>query len=244
MNLALPRGRLVGEFFLIVIGVLAALMVDTWIEQRSNDKLGQEYLSRLSDDLQADWQALEYRISFFTSVRSLALDTLNNLNSDETVDQDALLAAYYAAEIFSFRAITNTYEDLQNTGNIGLLNDIDLRLALASYHSKTTALSDVISQEYRELVRGVIPFEVQAAIRKHCPTTDATDEMPTGFPPCTLPDLSESDVNEIFVKLRSQPRIAEILTYRVSEVDVTIYLYSVLKGSVSEVIGHLEKDEI
>jgi hypothetical protein len=239
MQLALPRGRMVGEFFLIVLGVLAALMVDTWIEQRDNNQLTDDYLSRLSDDLEADRRALEYRISFFSSVLSMSVDTLENLSSTEPIGQEDLLAAYYSAEIFTFRPITNTYEDLQSTGNIGLLGDIDLRLALASYHSKTSALTDEISQEYRGIVRGIIPFEIQAAIRKHCPTTDRTDEVPTGFPPCTLPGVSDATVNETFAKLRAHPSVAEILTYRASEVDVTIYLYTVLSGSVSEAISLL-----
>ena len=76
MKLVAPRGRIVGEFFLVVLGVLAALMVDTWIEQRNDDNLRQEYLARLADDLEADRQSLEYRISFFTSVRSFGLQSL------------------------------------------------------------------------------------------------------------------------------------------------------------------------
>jgi hypothetical protein len=136
MKLIAPRGRIVGEFFLVVLGVLAALMVDTWIEQRNDDKLRQEYLVRLTGDLEADRRSLEYRISFFTSVHAFGLQTLEKLRSDGPVDQDAILATYYASENFEFWPIRNTYEDLQSTGNIRLLDDIELRLALASYHSR------------------------------------------------------------------------------------------------------------
>ena len=90
MKLTAPRGRIVGEFFLVVLGVLAALMVDTWIGQRSDDNLRQEYLVRLADDLESDLQSLEYRISFFTSVHSLGLQTLERLQSDGPVNQDAI----------------------------------------------------------------------------------------------------------------------------------------------------------
>ena len=86
-------GRTVGEFVLVVLGVLVALMVDTWIDQRNDDNLRQEYLDSLTDDLKADQQSLEYHISFFTSVYSFGLETRDNLRSDEPVNQDALLAA-------------------------------------------------------------------------------------------------------------------------------------------------------
>ncbi len=239
MKITAPRGRIVGEFVLVVLGVLAALMVDTWIEQRNDDNLRQKYLARLADDLESDLQSLEYRISFFTSVHSFGLQTLERLQSDGPVNQDAILAAYYASEIFAFRPIENTYEDLQSTGNIRLLGDIELRLALASYYRKTYAVGDDISQAYREIVRGVFPWKIQAAIRQNCPTTDDIDEIPTGFPPCTLPDLSADEVNTVFSALHTYPGIIEILTYRVSEVDVVVYLYKVHKETVLGVLAQL-----
>ncbi len=239
MKLVAPRGRIVGEFFLVVLGVLAALMVDAWIEQRHDDNLRQEYLARLTDDLEADQQNLEYRISFFTSVHAFGLQTLENLRSDGPVDQDAILAAYYASENFEFRPIQNTYEDLQSTGNIRLLDDIELRLALASYHGLACVAGTNLEESYRKLVRGVIPWKIQAAIREHCPTAEQNDEIPTGFPPCTLPGISADEVNAVFAALRAYPGIFEILTYRVSDVDVVVYLHGVQKQMVLGVLAQL-----
>ena len=205
----LPRGRVVGEFVLVVLGVLAALMVDAWIEQRNDGNLRREYLARLTDDLEADRQSLEYRISFFSSVRSFGLETLERLQSDGPVDQAAILAAYYASENFAFNPIKNTYEDLQSTGNIRLLGDIELRLALASYYAKTSNLVGSGSEAYREIVRGIIPWKIQATIRKYCPTTDEIDDVPTGFPPCTLPGISADEVTGVFEALRAYPGLSE-----------------------------------
>ena len=97
MKSAMPRGRIVGEFFLIVFGVLAALMVDTWIEARDDDSLRLEYETRLLDDLTTDQEALKHRVNFFRAVRGFGTNTLDRIRSGEPVGQDALLAAYYAA---------------------------------------------------------------------------------------------------------------------------------------------------
>jgi hypothetical protein len=180
-KLMIPRGRLIGEFVLVVLGVLVALMVDSWIQQRNDDSLRQEYLARLADDLNADRESLEHRISFFSSVHSFGLQTLERLKSDAPVEQDAILAAYYASENFGFVPLKNTYDDLQNTGNIRLLGDIELRLALASYHTRTGYEAGGLSEAYREVVRGIIPWHIQAAIREYCPTTDDDGEISTDF---------------------------------------------------------------
>jgi hypothetical protein len=242
MKNALPRGRVVGEFFLIVFGVLAALMVDTWIEARDDDNLRLEYEARLLDDLTTDQEALNHRVKFFRAVRGFGTDTLDRIRSGEPVGQDALLAAFYAAEIFQFAPIKNTYADMQSTGNIRLLRDIDLRLELASYHNKSLTLITPNNQDYREIVRGIIPWHIQKAIRKHCPTTDLSDSIPTGFPECTIPHVGSAEANRVFAALAAHPGIEEILTYRVSEVDVSVFLYSVQKQSVQAVIDFLEPE--
>ncbi len=45
------RGRMIGEFVLIVVGVLVALMVEAGLESRKDDSLRDEYLSRIRMDL-------------------------------------------------------------------------------------------------------------------------------------------------------------------------------------------------
>ena len=240
MTHAMRKGRIVGEFFLIVFGVLAAMMVDTWIEARNDDNLRLEYETRLLDDLRADSEAIRHRIKFFRAVRAFGTDTLDRIRSGEPVGQDALLAAYYAAEIFEFMPIENTYVDLQNTGNIRLLRDIDLRLALASYHNKSTTVNLATSKKYREIVRGIIPWHIQKSIRKNCPTTDPGATVPTGFPECAIPHVGSDESTRVFVALAAHPGIQEILTYRVSEVDVEIFLLSAQKDAVQEVIDILE----
>ena len=243
LNHMAPRSRLVGEFFLIVLGVLAALMVDTWIQQRDDDSLRQEYIARLADDLESDRQSLDYRISFFTSVHSFGLQTLASLKTDGPVDHDAILAAYYASENFTFRPIENTYQDLQSTGNIRLLEDLALRLGLASYYRKirSEAQGSDPSEAYREIVRGIIPWKIQAAIRENCPTVDDVGEVPTGFPPCTLPSISVDEVNTTFQTLRAHPDIFEVLNYRVSDVDTAVYLFNGQKETVLGVLAQLSE---
>jgi len=234
-----PRGRIIAEFFLVVLGVLAALMVDTWMEERQDDNLRQEYMTRLADDLETDRQSLDYRISFYSAVRDFGLETLDRIQSDSQVEQEAILAAYYTSELFLFRSLKNTYEDMLSTGNIRLLADIELRLALASYYRKISAEATDTAEDYRRIVRGIIPWKIQAAIREHCPTIDEIGEIPTGFPPCKLPGVSTDEVNEVFQSLRTHPDLVNVLTFRVSDVDTSIYLFKAQKQTALSVLALL-----
>jgi len=218
--------KLVGEFVLIVVGVLVALMVEAAFESRQNADLRDEYKDRLRDDLMLDKLAIDRRLEFFTDVKRFSGETLEWLDSDRELDEDILLAAYYAAEIWPFLPVRSTYEDLQNTGNIRLLDDIDLRTGLAEYYNKANiSISGwTPSESYRKIIRGVIPNDVQALIRENCPTTLDLDQAPSGFPPCDLPGTDYARIMPLFAPLRDDAEFRRILTYRNSELDVMLYL--------------------
>ena len=221
------RRRTVGEFVLIVVGVFVALLLDTMMSERHDGELGLEYLVRLEADINSDKQAFEYRIEFFTAVQRFSQELLNWMSSEVPVDQSVLLAAFYAAEIWPYVPRTSTYQDLQSTGNFRLIENIDLRTNLFRYHNKsdTSRPGWNPSDEYRKIIRGIIPSDIQAQIRKACPTTDSDDLVPTGFPPCVLQGIDYDQVTALFEPLRDDASFQNILTYRHSELGVMIRLF-------------------
>ncbi len=66
------RGRTAGEFVLIVVGVFVALLLDTMMNERHDGGFRLEYLVRLEADINANKQAFEYRIEFFTAVQEFS----------------------------------------------------------------------------------------------------------------------------------------------------------------------------
>lgn len=235
--------RLVGEFFLIVIGVLVALMVETALESRADDSLSDEYIARIKDDITADKVVIENRIDFFSDVQSFSNDVLVWSRTERPVDRDLLLASFYAAEIWPFITIVSTYNDLLSTGNIRLLEDIDLRMGLSSYHNKANTSRNGWnpSEHYREIIRGVIPTDIQSQIRQNCPTTDDLDEEPTGFPPCTLSGVDYDELSRLFLPLQGDVQFQRTLTYRHSELGVMVYLLTQQAVYADGVLAQIEK---
>ena len=235
------RGRIVGEFFLIVIGVLVAFTVETALDERQNEQLRDEYYSRVRADLISDKSAIESRIEFFELVEQFNQDILDWLESDAAVSQDVLLAAFYAAEVWPFVPNISTYQDLQSTGNIRLMDNIDFRTSLAAYYNKAGASASGFnpSEDYRQIVRGVIPSRIQAQIRVNCPTTDDRDQRPTGFPPCALANVNYEQLTALFLPLKNDDLFRQTLTYRTSELGVMIYLLSQQLQFADEVLQYI-----
>ena len=151
---------------------------------------------------------------------------LSWLSSDAPVDHDLVLAAFYAAEVWPFLARRSTFEDLKSTGNIRLLDDIELRTRLSLYYNRAdrSRTGWYPSEDYRAVIRGVIPNDVQNLIRQNCPTTDSTADEPTGFPDCDLPGVDYEELTRLFARLKDDLELRETLTYRHSELEVMNYL--------------------
>jgi hypothetical protein len=148
------------------------------------------------------------------------------LQTDAVVDKNLLLASFYAAELWPFTPNLSTYDDLLSTGNIGMLDDIDLRMGLSAYYNKanTSRAGWDPSEDYREVIRGIIPNQIQGVLRQQCPTTDALADEPTGFPPCDLPVIDYEGLTRLFAPLKDDIAFRRALTYRHSELGVMIYL--------------------
>ena len=232
-----------GEFVLIVVGVLVALMVETALEERNDDELRDEYYSRLKIDIEADKQAAEYRVVFFSEIERFSQKTLAWLAGDLPVDKDVLLESFYAAEIFPFVPNMSTYEDLQSTGNIRLIDDIDFRTHLAAYYNKADISRPGWNppEEYRARIRGIIPAQVQNQIRNNCPTTDEFDLIPTGFPPCELDVIDYDELTELYAPLKNDIAFREALTYRASELAVVSYLLAQQVVYANEVLVRMDE---
>lgn len=235
------RGGLAAEFVLVVVGVLVALAVDTALEERRDGALRDEYIERIRSDAENDRQALEYRIEFFQDVQVFSQQFLDWLDAEAPLDKETVLAAFYSSEIWPFVASQSTYQDLLSTGSIRLIDDINLRTSLATYHNQAnTARSGwEPTEHYRRIIRGVIPNRVQDSIREGCPTLESLDGTPTGFPPCELAGVDYGELEVLFAPLRSDREFRRRLVYRQSELSVVVYLLDNQRVLAEDVISHI-----
>ena len=159
------------EFMIIMLGVLTALFVDTWLEDHENAKRGDIYRKMLVEDLETDVHNIGARGSYYKNIRNHGLLVLRDLDGKNSLDDFTLLfSAFNAAEEWVFSAQSSTFVDMQSTGGLLLIDDLSLRLDLVSYYRENIARSGVWNppSEFRALARGIIPSDLQADIHALC----------------------------------------------------------------------------
>ena len=153
-----------GEFFVIVAGVLVALGVDEWRENLADQALEAEYLQRLRTDLESDtanfaWfeRVLEAKESVLLDLKSD--DPIRRLQGHENLIQDLVYSDFKALP----SSQASTFRELQSTGNLKLIRDINLRGKISRYYLGFDHISAILatpSGDYRRLLSESIPGEL------------------------------------------------------------------------------------
>lgn len=121
------------ELAIVVIGILIALAVSNWAQERRDRAVETGYLKRLLADATENMTALQKRIDLHTR----RADILSRLRrsivegtpppSDEEISE--VLCRWFIQPALPLRR--GTYAELISSGNLGLLQDLELRALLA-----------------------------------------------------------------------------------------------------------------
>ena len=170
----------IGEIVLVVIGILIALQVNNWNQDRIAQIEADSFLERLKEDLLTEKIMLQQRILYYTKVEEHAKNVINTLsNKTNVLDAQFLIDAYQASQQWRYRNVRDTYDELISTGNIKLIPDQDLRKRIGLYYDETDVYIKVwyIDHNYRELVRSHIFMDVQEKIREACEIWTEIDQQ-------------------------------------------------------------------
>jgi hypothetical protein len=169
--------RLAGEFFVIVIGVLVALGVDSWVKDRTDRTLEREYLERLLDDAQYDIREIAFidslgRVGLYAGTRLTASGGIDDLDGSLLVG--LVLAAGAERQPDLSRG---TYNELLSSGRIDLIQSSEVRVALAAYDRvilETQGVWTNMSPRLRNWALSRIPIPVWERRNSTCTGSDGT----------------------------------------------------------------------
>jgi hypothetical protein len=128
----------IGEILLVVIGILIALQINNLNEEKKENVLAGTYLENLKLDLKADLKALENAsndLDFYEKEGYYSLNVLEGkIQNIDTVK--FLKSLVWNNHYHLHQPSTSTYEDLISSGNIKLVKNNDLKVALSTYYLK------------------------------------------------------------------------------------------------------------
>ena len=136
-----------GKIILVVIGILIALQVNNWNENRKNDKIEENYLISLKDEFEFNKQNLTTTVNLNDRNANFGLQILKHTGPLEPEINnktfDSLLVSTIGYEV-EFRPRNEIVNELISSGKIALIKNSELRTELSSW---AEALQRIRTQE-------------------------------------------------------------------------------------------------
>jgi Family of unknown function (DUF6090) len=128
----------VGEIVLVVIGILIALGVNNWNQEKKNHRLGEDYLLRIHRDLVQDTISYRGIITHNNNLREDIKGLLVTLYAGvDNIEQVQNMSAIYDKALDQvFSPNDNTYKGMISSGALGLIRNLELKEEIVSLYSE------------------------------------------------------------------------------------------------------------
>ena len=128
----------IGEIVLVVIGILIALSINNWNQEKNDNKLSRDYLYRIQRDIIQDTVSFNEIIKYNDSLRNEIKELLVFVYSEiDNVEQVVHLCSTYDLALNQiFSPDDNTYRGMISSGALTLIKNLDLREAIAKLYSE------------------------------------------------------------------------------------------------------------
>lgn len=129
----------IGEIILVVIGILIALSINTWNENRKDENEASFQLSKLKDNLKADKAQIKMVIDLDSAYIDNLVYCVKVLSNDVDATKEEFIDRFQdMLNTNSFNPIRGTFDGLISSGKIELISNQELLDALFSYYNNNS----------------------------------------------------------------------------------------------------------
>ena len=141
-------GHVLVEFVMLVVGILLALAVNNWVEERRDARIERQYLERLVRDFDADLVLLADLAEFERSQVADGVLAWRALADPASItDREAIASALVQLGARRTLRLTRAaYTDLTSTGNLRLIGDGELRDRIVGLYEENDRVSAIIDR--------------------------------------------------------------------------------------------------
>jgi hypothetical protein len=146
----------IGEIILVVIGILIALQINNWNENRKDGIKEQQILSQLKEEYKANLLQLEQKIIHRKRIIKAANKVLQHIDEPLTVNSDSLNSQLNVMiGNPTFKPIQN---NLINSGDILLIKNKKLNQLLTTWPSNVLHIKEIEKMWNKKMWESIIPL--------------------------------------------------------------------------------------
>lgn len=232
------------ELVIVVVGILIALQVSNWNQDRVDHARAERYYTRLHADLAADLASITDATSFWTQVTAFGEQAMAFSEHGERVGDSnwkTVLAYYQAGQLYPFELTDTTFVEMRSSSDLGLIADDKLRNRLATYYQLAGGgiRADILRHNpvYRMQIRGLTPWKVQQYIWEHC--FQQRGGVQQTLLDCAAP-ISEEESATILAGYQRDPTLLQNLRAWMSLMQVSGIILAGIRPETRALIANIE----
>ncbi|MEA1786067.1 DUF6090 family protein [Arenibacter sp. GZD96] len=151
----------IGEILLVVIGILIALQINTWNQNRANTTKEHEYLVGIKNDLETQIEQFKNSSRIYEMIidkgEAILVDfgKKGNLLDIDSINTKLSFMMYS----IPFPSVTTTFNELNSTGQFNLIKEKSLRSDIIKYYQNAEASKEAVKSNNHEVFyRHIFPF--------------------------------------------------------------------------------------
>jgi len=148
-----------GEIILVVIGILIALQINNWNENRKNKIDEADYYCRILDDFKITEKLVNESLEGITNRIEISKKIIVDLNKTPNNKSEILNDFLITLRQNVFVPSNIAFEDLTSSGNLKLITDIQLKNKLIEYNAFLENTLDLLQENRTELNKRMINYE-------------------------------------------------------------------------------------
>lgn len=218
----------VTEFILLVVGIFVGFQLDRWNGDRIQQNEADAYGIQLLDDLNAQQQEMQLRVSYYTNVMDWGMKALTAWDTEQSYSPEQIIIAFYQASneipASSFRG---TYDALTSQGLAILIDGPEFASRLSAFYSQPLDQFLQAESPFREGIRSLLPIEVQEAVRDNCGSVSSDGlVIETLLQECSI-DISPGRASALLHELIQDPNLQRQLRFTVSNNSLYQYVLDI-----------------
>jgi hypothetical protein len=225
----------IGEIVLVVIGILIALQINNWNQDRKDDRALKEYLVKIKSHTIEDLYKLDSITKGRTQIAELCKKARVSI-LDKTEDKNLILfmsSGFAFAELY-FKPNAGGYEALKNSNYFGKINNTPLDSLLTRYHSliNEIAASEKSYNDYAKSQQAFLSTQFDRSLM-----------LAFAFVPpdsLKLRATTQAEYFEDFAAYTSAAPYRNVISLAAWQFDTMIDLYNQLKDVGENVIEEID----
>ncbi len=198
----------IGEIFLVVIGILIALQVNTWNENRKLRKQERIYLQNLRDDMKAQINQLDIYIDFENIIIEQSNDIIRHYEANMGFkNMDTLFAKLNDLSVrWTFTNANTTLIQMINSNQINLIRNSDLKKELVDFNQQMDLFAKNTNLNNTTLVDNfTLPFMVERGSFASYGYSDRMEEKFKDFYEFTINKVADTELERISTHILNSP---------------------------------------